>query len=231
MTTKAFVLLSGGIDSTVCLYIARQQFDDEEAIIINYGQRHVKELSYALETCRKLGTRATLIDLPSIPKSMLTDPSVPLPNTSEKSVGLPPTYVPFRNGLMLSTATAFVHGEWRKVGTGGYDGDGSDEPWRLFFGAHIEDQNPDCTPEFIGAMANAIFIGTAHAVRLHTPLEWSTKADIIAKGESLGVDWDNTWSCYAGEDLHCGTCPTCRARRNAFMQVLGRDPTTYKTTI
>lgn len=229
MTTKAFVLLSGGIDSTVCLQIARQEFDEVEAISVDYGQRHIKELFYARWVCDRLNIPFHEISLSSIPKSMLTDPKAILPNTSEKSIGLPPTYVPFRNGLMLSTAAALIQSKWKQAWREGYDV--LSEPWGLFFGAHIEDQNPDCTPEFIGAMANAILIGTANAVRLHTPLEWSTKADIIAKGKSLGVDWGNTWSCYAGEDLHCGTCPTCRARHNAFMKVLGRDPTTYKTTI
>jgi 7-cyano-7-deazaguanine synthase len=105
--------------------------------------------------------------------------------------------------------------------------------WALYFGAHAEDARawayPDCTPEFIGAMANAIYIGSYQQLRLRTPLEWLTKADIIQLGDRLGVPWEQTWSCYAGGQSHCGTCPTCRARRQGFVRAGVYDPTMYSS--
>lgn len=85
----------------------------------------------------------------------------------------------------------------------------------------------DCTPEFIGSMANAIFVGTYYQVRLKTPLEWLTKAEIIELGTKIGVPWQLTWSCYAGGAKHCGVCPTCQARREGFVDAGIEDPTVY----
>lgn len=260
--SRAFVLLSGGIDSTTCLYIALRQFDEVEAVSIDYGQRHFKEILYAQATCKSLGIKHTELRLD--PHSlggenvMLTDESVVIPNISYDDIkGVSPTYVPFRNGTLLSLVAAHAQ-KWviqqiescidRLQDPTGMDPDDDDyglsrEELRpivldtlhdiaaIFFGAHAEDaQNwayPDCTPEFIGAMANAIYIGTYRTVRLHTPLTWMAKHEIILKGDLLGVDWCNTWSCYAGESLHCGTCPTCRARKEAFKRAFIVDSTEY----
>jgi 7-cyano-7-deazaguanine synthase len=152
-----------------------------------------------------------------MPESMLTDPQREIPNVDYKDIeGVSPTYVPFRNGQLLSKAAALAQAE-------GFS--------ELYFGAHAEDaQNwayPDCTPEFIGAMANAIYIGTYHKVRLCTPLEWLTKTEVVALGDVLGVPFHLTWSCYAGGEKHCGTCPTCRARHQAFYDAVVDDPTEY----
>jgi 7-cyano-7-deazaguanine synthase len=102
----------------------------------------------------------------------------------------------------------------------------------IYFGAHAEDaQNwayPDCTPEFIGAMANAIFVGTYRAVRLISPIMFMTKAQIVAMGDKLNVPFDKTWSCYKGGEKHCGKCPTCYARKDAFAVAGVRDPTVYE---
>lgn len=221
---KAFVLLSGGIDSTTCLYIANQEFNGQiAAVSIDYGQRHKKEMEYAADSCRGLNIPHHVLDLHSImPRTMLTDKTAPVPNASYADLtGVSPTYVPFRNGLMLSALTSFVVGQYRS---------GSGE-WGIYFGAHAEDARawayPDCTPEFIGAMANAIYVGTYHSVRLHTPLQWLDKAAVIRRGTSLGVDWSKTWSCYKGEEFHCGTCPTCRARWEGFSMADVTDPTEY----
>jgi 7-cyano-7-deazaguanine synthase len=101
----------------------------------------------------------------------------------------------------------------------------------IYWGAHAEDAAggayPDCTVEFVGAMACAIDIGTAHFVRLVAPFVAMSKAEVVAYGASLGVPYDLTWSCYRGGDLHCGTCPTCRARRAAFRNGGVIDPTKY----
>lgn len=226
---KAYVLLSGGIDSTTCLHIANEEFHGRvEGISINYGQRHSKETWFAQKSCRDLGMKHTILDLQGIvPKTMLTDTSADIPSISYADIeGVSPTYVPFRNGLMLSAIASHVHGAAVT-----YFENGGVQEWAIYFGAHAEDaQNwayPDCTPEFIGAMANAIFIGTYRAVRLHTPLQWLNKVNIIRLGESLGVNWANTWSCYKGGEVHCGVCPTCRARREGFIAAGVKDPTIY----
>jgi len=231
MGGKAFVLLSGGIDSSTCLFIALNQFDSVEAVSIDYGQRHIKEASYARMICERVGVKHSVLNLQGIvPKTMLTDSSAEVPSISYDQIkGVSPTYVPFRNGLMLSAITSYVAGK-RVEAEKEVLFDGRNE-WGIFFGAHAEDaQNwayPDCTPEFIGALANAIHVGTYYGIRLHTPLEWLNKPQIIEWGEKLGVPWELTWSCYKGEEWHCGVCPTCRARQEGFRRANVKDPTEY----
>jgi len=226
---KAYVLLSGGIDSTTCLYLAHDEFQGKvEGLSINYGQRHVKEAEYAKKSCDALNLKHSIVDLRGVvPKTMLTDANADVPSISYADIkGVSPTYVPFRNGLLLSAITSIVHGERVKARIAG-----DMDEWGIYFGAHAEDAHawayPDCTPEFIGAMTNAIFIGTYKDVRLHTPLQWLNKQRIVELGTELGVDWTNTWSCYKGEEVHCGTCPTCRARREGFIAAGVPDPTVY----
>lgn len=278
---KAFVLLSGGMDSTTCLHQAIFDYMPEdpgiqlmygdksivaealrhaepgrleipwvEAISIYYGQRHKKEMEYAKSTCARLGIKHTILDVGSLLRGdsvMLTDDSrgkVDVPNISYDQIkGVSPTYVPFRNGLMLSALTAHAQ-KWvneqnkvygadvETIHLQGMGADIGEKPMAgIYFGAHAEDAHnwayPDCTPEFIGAMANSIYIGSYMQIRLHTPIQWSSKAGVVTLGESLGVDWKNTWSCYKGEELHCGTCPTCLARKEAFQAAGVADPTPY----
>lgn len=101
----------------------------------------------------------------------------------------------------------------------------------VYCGVHAEDaQNwayPDCTPEFIGGMANAIYVGTYHKIRLMAPLQYMKKHEVVSAGQRLGVPWKDTWSCYEGGEDHCGVCPTCRARQEAFNLAYVLDPTTY----
>lgn len=274
MQKKAFVLLSGGIDSTTCLYKAIIDYKPDdisvhdafhapirinwvEAISVNYGQKHLKEAQYAKTTCDRLGIDHTILDIGDILSGktvMLTDDSVPIPNMSYDEIrGVSPTYVPFRNGTLLSAITAhaqkYVNDQIHKeacyiAGIGPDDTDfrpsqgdmdkatkAAKDLVGIYFGAHSEDaQNwayPDCTPEFIGSMANAIYIGSYFCIRLYTPLQWLMKKDIITLGDSLDVDFSSTWSCYAGGDKHCGVCPTCRSRRQAFADAIVLDPTEY----
>lgn len=292
MERKAFVLLSGGMDSTTCLFKAIYDFAPPklesdvaiaeligtmldgngegyepiswvEAISVDYGQRHKKEFEYAKETCRRLGIKHSVLSIGDILSGsgvMLTDASVTVPSVSYNEItGVSPTYVPFRNGTLLSVITAFAQKyvnaqiEAKFQRSIGYNPEGNNHPeialayknkigmkeatddakdlCGIYFGAHSEDAHnwayPDCTPEFIGSMANAIYTGTYYAVRLHTPLEWLTKAEIVTLGERLEVPWDSTWSCYKGEEKHCGTCPTCRARKDAFVIAKAHDPTEY----
>ena len=259
MTTfrKAFVLLSGGLDSTVCLYLALEQADSVEAISVNYGQRHKKEMQYATNTCNKFGIPHKILNIEGILSGkgvMLSDASVEIPNISYADIkGVSPTYVPFRNGTLLSLITAQAQ-KWVNAqidslvdhlmafsvfDTKQEAKKEATEQMRdavgIFFGAHADDaanfSYPDCTPEFTGAMANAISVGSYYTIRLIVPLQWMNKQEIVEKGTKLGVDFAGTWSCYAGGDLHCGTCPTCRSRREAFLLAGIDDPTRYTQPI
>ena len=218
--THALVLHSGGMDSTTCLYLAKRDHDTVESISIDYGQRHIKETQYAKRVALDLGCIHKLIDGPKNLDSMLTDESQEIPSASYSQLpeGVSPTYVPFRNGQLLSIVAALATMQ---------------EATHIYFGAHAEDaQNwayPDCTPEFVGAMANAIYIGTYHKVRLVAPLIHLMKWEIVEMGEKFGVPWKLTWGCYKGEELHCGTCPTCISRKQAFEKAYIPDPTEYQT--
>jgi 7-cyano-7-deazaguanine synthase len=287
MERKAFVLLSGGMDSTTCLFKAIHDFFPEdpglelgygdphvlrealnqaasgqtvpgsveipwvEAVSIDYGQKHIKETEYAHQLCDRLGIKHTTLDVGKLlagKSVMLTrDSDVEVPDISYADIkGVSPTYVPFRNGLMLSAIVAhaqkYVNEQIDQHITNVKDGAlGKDaKEWAtllakdltgVYFGAHSEDAAnwayPDCTPEFIGAMANAIYIGSYMTIRLYTPIQWLTKKEIVLLGTKLGVPFENTWSCYKGEDLQCGTCPTCQSRREAFELAEIDDPTTY----
>jgi 7-cyano-7-deazaguanine synthase len=231
--SRAYVLLSGGIDSTTCFYIARSQFDEVIGVSAFYGQRHKRELEYARKLCDNTGRRHVVLNLSGIiPKtSLLTDKTREIPNISYGEIdGLSPAYVPFRNGLLIASVASFASGERVVMVEEGAEFERGDE-WAIFFGAHSEDaQNwayPDCTPEFIGGMANAVWVGSDQTIRLHTPIQWLDKEGIIKLGTSLDVDWAETWSCYQGDELHCGTCPTCRARREGFNKAGVPDPTQY----
>lgn len=246
---KAYVLLSGGLDSTVALHIAMDQSEAVEAISVNYGQRHSRELEFAKKTCAKYGIPHKVLNIEGILSGkgvMLSDASVEIPNISYADIkGVSPTYVPFRNGTLLSLITAQAQ-KWvnqeiqtltdhmssmqdpnpKQAAT-----DAMRDTVGIYFGAHADDAAnwayPDCSELFNGAMANAITVGTYGAVRLNTPLQWMSKAEIVEKGVKLGVDFAGTWSCYAGGAEHCGICPTCRSRREAFILAGVDDPTVY----
>jgi 7-cyano-7-deazaguanine synthase len=230
---RAYVLLSGGIDSTTTLHLAARDWPEVVGISVFYGQRHSKEIGAAATSCHRLGVRHTALDLSAVvPKTMLTDPTAKIPDIPYLEIeGISPTYVPFRNGLLLSAAVSFIQGERSEYR---YYPDLSKE-WGLYFGAHAEDaQNwaySDCTFEFTGAMANAIYVGTYHQLRLHVPLQSMVKHEIIALGQSLGVKWEETWSCYRGGAEHCGVCPTCRSRREGFAKARVKDPTVYERAV
>lgn len=217
---KALVLLSGGMDSGTCLRIAAEEFDrDVIGISIDYGQRHKKEMEFAKAQCVYSGVGHRIIPAPPPPPSMLTDTDQEVPAISyDEITGVSPTYVPFRNGLLLSIIAGIAQN--------------MDDCEAIYFGAHSEDAAnwayPDCTPEFIGAMANAIYIGTYMKVRLHTPLQWLMKSEIVALGQKVSTPWHLTWSCYKGEEKQCGVCPTCISRREAFITAGVADPTKYQ---
>ena len=134
----------------------------------------------------------------------------------KNSEGPSPTYVPFRNANLLSIATAIAQIQKCDI---------------VYFGAHADDAHnyayPDCTPEFIGAMANAINVGTYYTVRLKTPIMWMTKGEVVAMGSNYNIPFELTYSCYEGTEIHCGECPTCISRQVAFEEARVDDPTEY----
>jgi 7-cyano-7-deazaguanine synthase len=173
---------------------------------------------------------------------MLTDPSIEVPDISYDQIkGVSPTYVPFRNGMMLSTLASHIAGRHFDPSQEAlksledpeheYKNPDFNRDVVIYFGAHAEDaQNwayPDCTPEFIGAMANALYIGTYYKLRLVAPFQHMSKDRIISRGAELNTPYYLTWSCYRGGGLHCGVCATCRARKLAFIAAGVQDPTTY----
>lgn len=247
---KAFVLLSGGIDSTTCLVLAKtavDQFnaglisteDDAAEVIavsVNYGQRHKKEIDAAKSIATAYGIQHFILKAPEMPNVMLTDLNKEVPHTTYDQIkGVSPTYVPFRNGLLISMLASWAHGlllaEGEANGVPKEDHTKPEHESFLYWGAHAEDAQgwayPDCTPEFSGSMANAIYVGTYGMLRLLTPLQYMKKDEIILQGTKYGAPYALSWSCYKGEELQCGQCPTCNARKDGFKRAGITDPTHY----
>jgi 7-cyano-7-deazaguanine synthase len=220
---KAVVLLSGGLDSATTLAIARQQGYECYALSVSYGQRHRAELAAAKNLAQSLGVvahKVIKVDLSTFGGSALTNKKREIP-TGGVRPGIPSTYVPARNTIMLSLALA-----WAEVL-------GSQN---IFIGVNAVDYSgyPDCRPEYIEAfetMANlATKAGTEGArLTIHAPLMTLSKAEIIKKGRLLGVDYSMTVSCYQADDagLACGVCDSCRLRRAGFKSANVPDVTRY----
>lgn len=245
---KVFCLLSGGIDSSTTLAIAKNDFPDAdffEAVTIDYGQRHKREIESAHWQAAFQDVAHVTLDLSGLMTGMLVDKGsdaneiIPEVSYAELAPGISPTYVSFRNGLMLSVlaarAQAWVmaqEAEWyADIHPDDREANPCSAQATIYCGVHADDgvnwAYPDCTPEFIGPFASAIFIGTYQKVRLRAPLLHDTKVEVVAKGSKLNVNYGHTWSCYKGEDLHCGVCPTCRSRKEAFDLNGFNDPTEY----
>jgi 7-cyano-7-deazaguanine synthase len=219
----AVVLLSGGLDSATTLAIARSQGFECHALSVYYGQRHSAELDAARRVALALGAqdhRVMNVDLAGIGGSALTDRSIAVPEHA--TTGIPVTYVPARNTLMLSLALA-----WAEV-LGACD---------IFIGVNAVDYSgyPDCRPEFIAAFealaTRATRAGAEGAsFRIHAPLIQLAKADIVREGVRLGVDFAVTVSCYQADEegRACGRCDSCRIRRDGFAAAGLPDPTRYK---
>ncbi len=220
---KAVVLLSGGLDSATALAIAGSQGFACYALSVDYGQRHAAELAAAARVARRAGVtehRIMRVDLAGIGGSALTDPGIAVPETPTE--GIPVTYVPARNTIMLALALG-----WAEVL----------HARDIFLGVNVLDSSgyPDCRPEFIAAFVAVAALATKAGVegapaRIRTPLiEWS-KAEIIAAGTALGVDYAQTVSCYQadGEGRACGRCDSCRLRRAGFAAARIADPTRYQ---
>jgi len=215
---KVVVLLSGGMDSVSALYDAMQDLQVVAAISFDYGAKHNhKEIPFAAYHCRKLKIEHEVIHLDFVGdlfKSDLLKSGGQIPDGHYEEETMKNTVVPFRNGIMLSIAAGFA--ESRAV-----EG--------LVIAAHAGDHAiyPDCREEFMRAMSDAIRLGTYAGIKLLRPFIAMTKAEIAARGSALGVDFSQTWSCYKGGVLHCGTCGTCVERREAFILAGVPDPTIY----
>ncbi|MCK9984693.1 MAG: 7-cyano-7-deazaguanine synthase [Azoarcus sp.] len=220
---RAVILLSGGLDSATCLAIARDMGFETYALSVAYGQRHAAELDAARRVAASLGARehrVASVELGQFGGSALTDEKIPVP-VEGSSDGIPVTYVPARNTVMLSIALA-----WAEV-LGAND---------IFVGVNAVDYSgyPDCRPEFIAAFETMANLATKAGVegtrlQIHAPLIALSKADIIRRGSALGVDYSQTVSCYQADDAGhaCGMCDACRLRRAGFEAAAVPDPTRY----
>jgi 7-cyano-7-deazaguanine synthase len=206
---KAICILSGGMDSTLATYMAKNDGYEIIAVHFNYGQRtEQKELDAFRKICNELNIiKKYEIDIPfftQIGTSALTDNTIDIPINGIKE-GVPVTYVPFRNGIFLSIATAIAE---------------KHEAQALFIGVVQEDSSgyPDCTDTFINKIQNAMNQGTKDETNLEiiTPLVHMSKAQIVQKSLQLNVPLKYTWSCYANEHKACGVCDSCRLRLNGF---------------
>ena len=223
---KAMVLASGGLDSTTALALAVDKHgkDNVIALTISYGQKHDKEIQSAIKVAEYYGVEHLFLDLTKIFQysdcSLLKHSDEAIPEKSyaeqiEETKGDTPvsTYVPFRNGLFLSSAASIAISKECNV---------------IYYGAHSDDAAgfayPDCSQDFVDYMNKAIYEGSGHQLKLEAPFATFTKKDIVRMGIELKVPYELTWSCYEGNDKPCGKCGTC-IDRQAACEANGRtDP-------
>jgi 7-cyano-7-deazaguanine synthase len=218
-TSKAVVLLSGGMDSCVCAALAVRDHD-VAAVHVSYGQRtEERERKSFLAICERLGIESRLIArndaLRAIGGSALTDPNIAVPEGHAIGREIPVTYVPFRNAHFLSVAVS-----WAEVL-------GAE---KVYIGAVKQDSSgyPDCRPSYYAAFNSLIRQGTKEGnIEVVTPLIAMRKAEIVTLGLELNAPFDLTWSCYQGETRACGKCDSCRLRLLAFEEAGVQDPIPY----
>ena len=211
---KALVLSSGGVDSTTALALAVSRYgkDNVIALSVSYGQKHDKEIQAAKAVSAFYGVEQLFLDLSKIFQysncSLLQQSTEEIPE--EKPVS---TYVPFRNGLFLSSAASIALSKDCSV---------------ILYGAHADDSAgfayPDCSPVFNDAMNQAIFEGSGHQLKVEAPFVNMTKAEVVKMGLELNAPYELTWSCYEGKDEPCGKCGTCIDRAAAFAANGVSDP-------
>lgn len=223
---KALVLSSGGVDSTTALALAVSRYgkDNVIALSVSYGQKHDKEIQAAKAVSAFYGVEQLFLDLSKIFQysncSLLQQSTEEIPEESyarqiEKTEGekLVSTYVPFRNGLFLSSAASIALSKDCSV---------------ILYGAHADDSAgfayPDCSPMFNDAMNQAIFEGSGHQLKVEAPFVNMTKAEVVKMGLELNAPYELTWSCYEGKDVPCGKCGTCIDRAAAFAANGVSDP-------
>lgn len=218
MTTKdGLIVLSGGMDSVTLLY----EYQDSLALAVSfdYGSKHnARELPYARLHCERLGIEHLTIPLSFIGqyfRSALLEGGGAIPKGSYDEENMAATVVPFRNGIMLSIATGLAESRGLT---------------KVYLANHFGDHAiyPDCRASFIRPMHEAILQGTSNAVEVTAPYTDISKGDIARHGKLLGINYAETWSCYEGGDLQCGSCATCIERREAMQEAGIEDPTHYK---
>ena len=225
MVPRAVVLLSGGMDSATALATAKSDGFDVIALTVDYGQRHRREIEAAKRVAKHFGVRdhrIVSLDLTPIGGSALTDKTIRIPaqrRLEEIGRGIPVTYVPARNTILLSYALGLAEATGAKA---------------IYIAANSQDYSgyPDCRPEFYQAFQEIARLGTKRGVEgdvieIRTPLIAMAKADIVRKGQELGVPWRLTWSCYQGGDKACGVCDSCQLRLKGFREAGVKDPLPY----
>ena len=226
---KALVLFSGGLDSSVCLGLAVKEYGADQvlALSIYYGQKHKKEMEASEKVAAFYGVKRITLDLGEIFKgsdcTLLEGAAGEIPHEEYSdqlagTKGAPvSTYVPFRNGLFLSSAAAVALSNGCEV---------------IYYGAHADDAAgnayPDTSGEFNRAIADAVYIGSGNALRVVAPFIDQPKAGVVAAGKEIGVPFELTWSCYEGHEKPCGVCGTCRDRIKAFRENGLEDPLEYE---
>ncbi|MBE5912620.1 MAG: 7-cyano-7-deazaguanine synthase QueC [Pseudobutyrivibrio ruminis] len=226
---KALVLVSGGLDSTTCLALAVKEYGHENVVGLSifYGQRHDKEIKAADAVCEYYKVEHITLDLSTMFQfsdcTLLQHSDGEIPEESydkqlEKTDGKPvSTYVPFRNGLFLSSAAAIALSKGCS---------------KIYYGAHADDAAgnayPDCSSDFNNAMNTAIYEGSGKQLSIEAPFINKNKAGVVKVGMELGVSYELTWSCYEGHDKACGKCGTCIDRIAAFELNGIKDPIEYE---
>lgn len=224
---RALVLFSGGLDSTTSLALAINQYGKENvvALSISYGQKHIKEIKASNDIAAYYGVEHIYLDLSKIFEysncSLLSHSNEEIPKGDYKEQlekkDVLTTYVPYRNGLFLSSAAAIAISKNCDV---------------IYYGAHMDDSNndayPDCSAEFTKAINDAIYIGSGKKVKVVGPFVGMHKKDIVKIGTELNVPYVLTWSCYEGHDKACGKCGTCIDRKKAFLELGLKDPIEYE---
>lgn len=207
------ILYSGGMDSSVALYQYAERI--RLAVSFDYGSKHnAREIKYAAINCKALGIEHRIIEMDLNKMGFVSDllqSGAEIPDGHYEDENMKKTVVPFRNGIMLSIAAGIAE---------------SMECNRLLISNHSGDHAiyPDCRPDFISSMNNAIRYGTYNEVEILAPFTHLTKREIALEGKKTGVPFENTYSCYNGKEKHCGTCGTCTERKEALE---GFDPTIY----
>lgn len=230
---KAFVLNSGGVDSTTCVALAVDKYGANNVITASlyYGQKHDKELQCARDIADYYGVKHIEEDISNIMRyannvCTLVKGGEKIPQESyeeqirKNEEGRVSTYVPFRNGLLLSIATAYADSLFPNTSV------------EIYYGAHADDAAgsayADCSPEFADAMDKAINIGTYGKITVCRPLINMNKAEVVKLGLSLKTPYELTWSCYQGREKQCGKCGTCIDRKRAFEENGVKDPVPYE---
>ena len=223
---EAVVLLSGGLDSSTVLAVAKERGFDVVALTFDYGQRHRRELESAKEVAKAMGAKEHIviqIDLGRHLRSSLTQKGMEVPKgrkAKDISTDIPDTYVPSRNIVFLSIASSIAEGRGAEA---------------IFIAANSVDFSgyPDCTPEFLSSFQRVLDVGTkagkeGHAVRVEAPVLRMSKGDIVREALRLKVPLQHTWSCYEGGSKACGKCDSCQLRLRGFKDAGARDPIEYE---